>query len=216
MPENEKAKETPHAPGGEHEEPTPAGAPAPSENHVLNPRSLRALAHPLRIQMLRALRHQGPATASQLAEKLGESSGATSYHLRQLAAHGFVEDAPELGKGRERWWKATAGGTVFDGNLYNDPSPEVQGAVEVYLHEISNIHTQELNTYLGTRHQWNEIWRESSDMSDFTLHLSAEHMSELNQKIHDLIEEYRGAGAGDAETQRIRMHLHTFPQHGAN
>ncbi|MEU3075073.1 ArsR/SmtB family transcription factor [Streptomyces laurentii] len=216
--ENEKVNETAHAPQSEQGKPSSAeGAPAPPENHVLNPRSLRALAHPLRIQMLRALRHQGPATASQLAEKLGESSGATSYHLRQLAAHGFVEDAPELGKGRERWWKAAVRGTTFDGALDKDPNPEVQGAVEVYLHEIANIHTQELNTYLGTRDHWDEIWRDSSDMSDFTLHLSAERAAELNQKIHDLIDGYRdSAGAEDPATQRIRMHLHAFPQDGVN
>lgn len=65
----------------------------------LDARSLRGLAHPLRMQLLDALRFGGPATASQLAEKLGESSGATSYHLRQLAAHGFVEDAPSGARG---------------------------------------------------------------------------------------------------------------------
>ena len=48
------------------------------------------------MELLSVLRQRGPATASMLAERLGESSGATSYHLRQLAAHGFVEDAPEL------------------------------------------------------------------------------------------------------------------------
>lgn len=184
---------------------------------VLDPRSLRGLAHPLRIQLLRALRHHGPATASQLAERLGESSGATSYHLRQLAAHGFIEDAPDRGKGRERWWQAVAGGTSFDEALHKNPDPEVQGAIEVYLHEIANIHTQELNTYLGTRHQWADIWVGASDMSDFTLHLTPERQSELNERIHDLIKEYSTAADADAaDAQRVRMHLHAFPQHGAN
>ncbi|MFF9198612.1 helix-turn-helix domain-containing protein [Streptomyces sp. NPDC014779] len=218
MPENSDEKTAESAAERERaqEHAREAGAPGPA-NRLLDPRSLRALAHPLRIQMLRALRHQGPATASQLAERLGESSGATSYHLRQLAAHGFVEDAPELGKGRERWWRAMQQGTTFDGELYKNPDPEVQGAVEVYLHEIANIHTQELNTYLGTRHQWDDIWRDSSDMSDFTLHLTPERAHELNEKIHALIEEYRTADASEDErSQRIRMHLHSFPQHGVN
>ncbi|NUT30943.1 MAG: helix-turn-helix transcriptional regulator, partial [Streptomyces sp.] len=82
--------------------------------HELDARTLRGLAHPLRMQLLSALRRGGPATASQLAEKLGESSGATSYHLRQLAAYGFVEDAPDHGKGRERWWQAVHQGVRFD------------------------------------------------------------------------------------------------------
>ncbi|MEV5969699.1 winged helix-turn-helix domain-containing protein [Streptomyces sp. NPDC051921] len=194
--------------------PTPEGRPAP---RMLDPRSLRGLAHPLRIQLLRALRHHGPATASQLAERLGESSGATSYHLRQLAAHGFVEDAPERGKGRERWWKAAQGGTSVDEALFTNPDPEVQGAVEVFLYEIANIHTQELNTYLGTRHQFPDAWSGASDLSDFTLHLTAERQRELNEKIHKLIDEYTDLGDPEsADTQRVRMHLHAFPQHGSN
>ncbi|MFJ3904109.1 ArsR/SmtB family transcription factor [Streptomyces sp. NPDC090025] len=202
----------------------PAHENAPENSRVLDPRSLRALAHPLRIQLLRALRHHGPATASQLADRLGESSGATSYHLRQLATHGFVEDDPERGKGRERWWKAAHQGTVFDESLYRNPDPEVQGAVEVFLHEIANIHTQEVNTYLGTRHDWDDKWNGASDISDFTLSLTAERARELNERIHTLIAEYGTTAdpadpadpADAAKAQRVRMHLHSFPQHGTN
>ncbi|MEV7275877.1 winged helix-turn-helix domain-containing protein [Streptomyces sp. NPDC093111] len=207
----------PEKPEPEH---APSATPAPEEkpgSRVLDPRSLRGLAHPLRIQLLRALRHHGPATASQLAERLGESSGATSYHLRQLAAHGFVEDDPERGKGRERWWKAAVQGTTFDEALYENPDPEVQGAVEIYLHEIATIHTQELGAYLGTRHQWAEEWSGASDMSDFTLHLSPERLRELDERLHALINEYRDTEDRRAPgSQRIRMHLHAFPQHGEN
>ncbi|MER6097153.1 helix-turn-helix domain-containing protein [Streptomyces sp. NPDC001728] len=180
----------------------------------LDPRSLRGLAHPLRIQLLRALRRHGPATASQLADRLGESSGATSYHLRQLAAHGFVEDDPTRGKGRERWWKAAQQGTTFDESLYSNPDPEVQGAVEVYVHEIASIHAQEMSTWLGTRHTWDEAWYGASNMSDFTLALPPEQLRELNMKIHTLINEYRDTADADAPgVERVRMHLHAFPQH---
>src|SRR3954466_7944947 len=68
---------------------------------------LRALAHPLRLQLLDVLGAEGPATASQLARRLGESSGATSYHLRVLAKHGLVEDAGARARGRERPWRRT-------------------------------------------------------------------------------------------------------------
>ena len=73
---------------------------------VTDVRALRALAHPLRSQLLGRLRLDGPATASQLGRLYGESSGATSYHLRQLAAYGFVEEVEGQGTARERWWRA--------------------------------------------------------------------------------------------------------------
>jgi DNA-binding transcriptional ArsR family regulator len=73
---------------------------------VTDVRALRALAHPLRNRLLGQLRLNGPATASQLGRAVGESSGSTSYHLRQLAEYGFVEEVAGQGTARERWWRA--------------------------------------------------------------------------------------------------------------
>lgn len=198
----------------ENEEPgTPTGAGA-RKLRTLDPRSLRGIAHPLRMRLLQTLRQDGPATASRLAEKLGESSGATSYHLRQLAAHGFVEDDPERGKGRERWWKASIDGMQFDSALYADPDPAVRGAADLYLHEHATMHTQEVATWLGTMRDWPEEWRRSSDLSDFTLRLTAAQAHELNEKIHALIESYREAEpAPDTEgAAQVRLHTHAFPR----
>ncbi|HEY0215973.1 MAG TPA: helix-turn-helix domain-containing protein [Cellulomonas sp.] len=67
--------------------------------------ALKAFAHPLRMAIYDYLSVHGPATATQIGRHLGESSGQTSYHLRQLARHGIVEDDPEHTGGRERWWR---------------------------------------------------------------------------------------------------------------
>ncbi|UYQ62361.1 ArsR/SmtB family transcription factor [Streptomyces peucetius] len=181
---------------------------------ALDPRSLRGLAHPLRMRLFQTLRQDGPATASRLAEKLGESSGATSYHLRQLAAHGFVEDDPERGKGRERWWKASIDGMLFDHALYTDPDPTVRGAADLYLHEHATMHTQEVATWLGTLRDWPEEWQRVSDLSDFTLRLTAAQAHELSEKIHTLIESYRDheRAPGTEGAAQVRLHLHAFPR----
>src|SRR5262249_49397368 len=62
-----------------------------------------AMAHPLRLEIL-GLLVEGPATASMLARRLGESSGTTSYHLRVLARAGAVVETPARGSRRARWW----------------------------------------------------------------------------------------------------------------
>ncbi|MFJ8024305.1 ArsR/SmtB family transcription factor [Streptomyces sp. NPDC096311] len=179
----------------------------------LDARSLRGLAHPLRMQLLDALRFGGPATASQLAEKLGESSGATSYHLRQLATHGFVEDAPERGRGRERWWKATHRGLRFDDSLLADTDPVVRGAADLYLHEVATMHTRDLSTWLGNRAQWPEEWSSVWDLSSETLRLTPELTRELMQKMHDLLESYRplARAEDDPAAEQVRIHTHAFP-----
>ncbi|MET4921623.1 helix-turn-helix domain-containing protein [Streptomyces sp. PSRA5] len=191
--------------------------PAP-DVRTLDPRSLRGLAHPLRMRLLSALRHHGPATASQLAERLGESSGATSYHLRQLAGHGFVADDPERGKGRERWWKAAVQGIMLDDTLLHDANPEVRGALNTYMHEVASIHGQEVSTWLGTARDWPEVWTREADLSDFTLRLTPELLAELDGRVHDLIASYqnRAVSEDDESVAQVRIHLHAFPQKKLN
>ncbi|CAM5549855.1 ArsR family transcriptional regulator OS=Streptomyces alboniger OX=132473 GN=CP975_13220 PE=4 SV=1 [Streptomyces alboniger] len=187
--------------------------PEPRKIHTLNARSLRGLAHPLRVRLLASLRLDGPATASQLAERLEESSGATSYHLRQLAAHGFVEDDPERGKGRERWWRASHQGMYFNEELHHHSDPAVRGAADFYLHEHATLHAQELSTWLGTMRDWPREWTESADMSDYTLRLTPELTAELGEKMQALIESYRPLQV-DAETPNsatVRLHTHVIP-----
>ena len=65
----------------------------------------KAMSHPLRREMLRHLGEHGPATATTLAEAMGENTGTTSYHLRILADAGVIEEVPERAHGRERWWR---------------------------------------------------------------------------------------------------------------
>ncbi|MET7901318.1 helix-turn-helix domain-containing protein [Streptomyces sp. NPDC005355] len=189
--------------------------PVPDDVRVLDPRSLRGLAHPLRMRLLGALREYGPATASQLADRLGESSGATSYHLRQLAAHGFVKDDPERGKGRERWWKAAHSGTrVGAEELLRHPDPSVRGALNTLLHENATIHAQEMSTWLGTMHDWPSRWRLASDMSDFSLRLTPELAQEMRDKVHEVIESYREkeVDRNSENSAPFRVHLHAFPR----
>ena len=68
--------------------------------------TLKAVSHPIRNRLLAALRADGPATASDLGRRLGESSGSTSYHLRQLERYGFVTDDDDQPSRRERRWRA--------------------------------------------------------------------------------------------------------------
>jgi DNA-binding transcriptional ArsR family regulator len=68
--------------------------------------AMRVLAHPRRLQIRQFLELNGPATSAMLARELGLNTGATSYHLRELASHGFVAEVPGRARGRERWWRA--------------------------------------------------------------------------------------------------------------
>src|SRR5947207_15410642 len=104
----------------------------------MNAAQLRALAHPLRLQLLQVLHAEGPATASQLARRLGESSGATSYHLRALHRAGMVEEA-EQRNGRERWWNRAPARVVIPNSVPPDASDSQRADLHAAHAEIERM-----------------------------------------------------------------------------
>src|ERR1700686_3441278 len=104
--------------GAKKEELTAKGRPG---TKLTAPRALRAYAHPVRMALMGLQRTEGPLTATRAAELLGESSGTCSFHLRQLAKYGLVEEAGG-GTGREKPWRATA--TTTDWDAAGDGTPE--------------------------------------------------------------------------------------------
>src|SRR3954463_16231783 len=85
---------------------------------IADPRVMRALAHPARIEIVEYLNDTGAAvSATEVAGMVGLSPSATSYHLRELAKYGLVEQAPSRGDGRERLWRSTNSGLRIDADL---------------------------------------------------------------------------------------------------
>ena len=98
----------------------------PRSERILDAGALRALAHPLRVRLYDILSQYGPQTASSLAELTGESTGATSYHLRALARHDLIREVEGRGTARERWWERPAGRVTLT-------TPEMQNTVFVAI-----------------------------------------------------------------------------------
>src|SRR5579859_3863502 len=92
---------------------------------ITDARAMRALAHPLRVALLDAIRRDGEITATRAAELLGESPGNMSWHLQTLAKYGFVEETGE-GRGRSRPWRVTSPGHVFETGT-GDPERDTAG-----------------------------------------------------------------------------------------
>jgi DNA-binding transcriptional ArsR family regulator len=136
--------------------------------------AVRALAHPLRLRMLDLLRFDGPATATMLARRLGESSGSTSYHLRQLARHGFIEEAAKRG-GRERWWSYRERRVSIAGNA--DSS-----RVQTLLGELLSREAYALHSYLSADVR-DAAWDDAAFFQTKALILTAGELKELSTAI---------------------------------
>ena len=153
-------------------------------------RALRALAHPLRMSLLAALRSDGPSTASRLAERLGESSGATSYHLRQLAGFGFVEEVPEKGTGRERWWRALHRSTRWNTEDFLD-QPDGPALVDELTDRLVAHQRRMLAAFAAEREQTDDAWRTASSLNDWALRVSPARARELMDELNGVLQRWR-------------------------
>lgn len=159
--------------------------------------TLKAISHPIRMGLLAALRTHGPATASELGRRLGESSGSTSYHLRQLERFGFVGDAVEQPSGRERRWRALHDLTSFPSAL-----GELDGGRE-YLDDVRRRQEEHLRDGLDA---WREP-RRGIGHSDYMVRLDADGLEEMTAEIQQIIERYAAQATGEP----VLVHLLTLP-----
>jgi DNA-binding transcriptional ArsR family regulator len=155
----------------------------------LTDEELKALAHPLRVRMLEALADDGPATASGLAERFGESSGATSYHLRQLARHGFIEEDEQRRGGRQRWWRILRRGWSIPSYDFRRRDATRHHA-SVLLHELTRGRLERLTTWFERPDDWDEGWVKAALDSDSRLRLSRTELEQLSERLLDVLMEY--------------------------
>jgi DNA-binding transcriptional ArsR family regulator len=174
----------------------------------LDATSLRGLAHPLRVRILGQLRETGPATATALAERLGQSTGATSYHLRQLATYGFVVEDPERNVGRERWWRAAHSRTILDIDALD---PEAEG----YMRAVAAQYNDRVDRWVADLAALPPVWLESLTLSDFRLRLTPAEAAALKKDLFAVLSRYRldgASGAPDgAEKVVAQLQLMPFP-----
>lgn len=183
----------------------------PQSTYVLDAVSLKALAHPLRVRLLGLLREGGPSTATALAGRLGESSGTTSYHLRQLAGAGFVVEDTERGNARERWWRAAQQSTRLESTDWPD-DPATKAALDVYLGAVVDASAARVSEFLAEQDSWPRKWQDAFTVSDFVLSLTATELRRLNEEAERLVESYRRPPRkGD---ERVVVQMQSFPRRG--
>jgi DNA-binding MarR family transcriptional regulator len=178
----------------------------------VTPTSLKALVHPLRIGMLGILRADGPATSSDLARTLGTNTGATSYHLRQLERHGFVEEDTDLGTARQRYWRATHDYSVLDRSRMLEDAGAVV-LLDEFMRLLSRLRESEVAEWIESQDEWGTAWTDASASDDFFLRLNRGELAELVDGIRTLVHQMDSRPTSDApeDAEAVRMHLVAFP-----
>ena len=154
---------------------------------LTDPRALRAYAHPVRMALVGLLRTEGPLTATRAAELLGESSGTCSFHLRQLAKYGLVEEAGG-GTGREKPWRATTTSTAWD--PAGGGTPETAAATSLLNTVIAEQYFEQLMRWVEARPEQPAEWREAAPLGDRILWVTADELGDLSRRVLELVDEY--------------------------
>jgi DNA-binding transcriptional ArsR family regulator len=174
---------------------------------VTDPQAIKALAHPLRLDLLELLAAIGPATAAQCGRSLGVPQANCSFHLRQLARYGFVEDTGPGEDRRERQWRVA------------DPRPTIRidsGGDHHVRRQLEGMvidrETAAIRAYAEREDDESPQWRDALGMAMGVASVTAEEAAELKANWLALLEPFIARGEGRRPGQRhIRYFIAATP-----
>ena len=187
----------------------------PQDRQVTDPADLKAVAHPLRVQMLALLRSHGPATATELAQRLGTESGSTSYHLRVLARHGFVTEAP-AGSGarrhpRERRWAAAHRTTGWSNTQLGSTDAGREAAAMMRRRQVEVL-IGDVERFEAGQDRLSPAWVEAAGLGDLRVRLTETSLTELWDRFYAHLEELRVRDEADPDATVVSVVVAGFPQ----
>jgi DNA-binding Lrp family transcriptional regulator len=189
----------------------------PTANDPLEPRELtdpkvmRALTHPVRLALLEVLATEGPLTATEAGELIGESPTTCSFHFRQLEKYGFIEEAG-TGPGRQRHWKFTHGGMRFSDT---GDDPEANIAAKSLSRLVTDRAIARMQAYEDTKTNYAKVWQQAAEATESVLYVTPGELEELNSDIRARLEKHRerltNADARPAGSQLVEVLVFTYP-----
>jgi DNA-binding MarR family transcriptional regulator len=151
-----------------------------------DPLSIRALAHPLRLELQAIVGRSGRITAADAARELGISHALASHHMRQLAKYGFLEQVPGADN-RERPWQLVATSTSWEGA---ETTSEGAAAVAILEQVIAERALTGVLDWQERRSAWSGAFREHSGVGRSTVYLTEEEFAEVMTAIDAVVARY--------------------------
>ncbi|WP_163569206.1 helix-turn-helix domain-containing protein [Fodinicola feengrottensis] len=189
------------------------------KRQITDPEVLKGLTQPLRRKLYRLLGQLGPATAGALAKHTETDPGLVSYHLRELARHGFITEAPELARDRrERWWRLVPGSTSWD--TLDFQGPEGAAIAATAKAQMVADEFERLSKWEQVRHAWTHEWSRASVASDSQFRLTAAELTQLSAELLTVLDRWADVGkhpdgtplAADDDREAVFLFFHAFPE----
>lgn len=180
--------------------------------------ALNALANPVRSRILDALRVDGPATASMLADRLGQHVGSISHHCKVLAEVGLIASAPELAKDRrERWWRPVVHGLRWSRDEFADDPDAVTAALAAESLQLTSEYTA-ARDWLDD-HAAAGPWTAAALATRWWLRLTPDELTELTAELHAVLRRWydrelpddAGDDGSDTDRETVLFFARAFP-----
>ncbi|MFE5684734.1 hypothetical protein [Streptomyces sp. NPDC056512] len=192
--------------------PEPGSATPAGGQELSDLSALKALAQPRRQQILQHLTLHGPATSAMLARDLGLNTGATSYHLRELARYGFAEESSTQGRsvgGRERWWRAVPGDRRFPPRSRQNPE------TRLVMDELNHLsYAADLEVFEQLQRQGQDLgeWADAYPYSRGTIRLTLPELRTFFEEFIALLNRYKRPDSETPDGARtVLTRLLAFP-----
>jgi DNA-binding transcriptional ArsR family regulator len=157
----------------------------PPVREITDARTLRALSHPVRLALIEQLTISGAMTATELGERIGETPTTCSFHLRQLAKYGFVEEAGG-GKGRARPWRMTSIGMSFgDSSGNEDPEYDIASSTLALMFRERSF--ERYRRWMESKASYPRRWRNAAQNNEAVFYVTPEELEELNTEVTALL-----------------------------
>jgi DNA-binding transcriptional ArsR family regulator len=167
----------------------PAGAAGPGSGprKLTDPRELRAMTHPVRLALLEALNLNEALTATEAGELIGESPTTCSFHLRQLAKYGFVEEAGDA-PGRRRPWRLASQGVQFSAGA---DDPEMGAASTALEGLLVQRWFERFSQWQRTRTHFPVEWQDAAMVGEALVHLTPAELREVAGEMLAIVERFQ-------------------------
>ena len=165
---------------------------------------LWALAHPIRFRIWEVLR-EGPSTASRLARRLEESRGSASYHLRYMARAGVIEEVPEAGTARERWWRRPE--RMIVAPSHPDPeSREIDARmVAMFFARDDDVRHRFVMRTVG------DDWQQGAFVGNWFVALTPQEADELGRRLFEIVDELRRRSEAPPDAAKALVSVSVLP-----
>ena len=174
---------------------------------ITDPKAMRALAHPLRLAILDAMRNEGELTATRAADLLHQSPGNMSWHLQTLAKYGFIVQV-DGAKGRRRPWKIAPGTNSFN------PSEAIPGSFDALEHlaiTVLDRSFEQLQEWWRQHNDFGDAWFNASFINENTSFLTSAELAEIREQIDQLLRRYdERSDPAQRPADALPVHLVTF------